>query len=72
MDEGGLMLHDPFVGHLVAIAASIHLEHTISEYPTVADVATQNFNRCLDFVKRQSQEWPNMQVTVCIPSLPET
>ena len=64
MDEARLMLHDPFLGHLVAIAASIHLEHTKSQYPTVAASAKQKFEKCLDFVKRLSQEWPRMQVSV--------
>jgi hypothetical protein len=64
MDEARLMLHDPFLGHLVAIAASIHLEHTKSQYPTVAASAKQKFEKCLDFVRRLSQEWPRMQVTV--------
>ncbi|RYN63713.1 hypothetical protein AA0117_g10708 [Alternaria alternata] len=66
MDEARLMLHDPFLGHLVAIAASIHLEHTKSQYPTVAASAKQKFEKCLDFVKRLSQEWPRMQVTASL------
>ncbi|KAI8933128.1 hypothetical protein NX059_009769 [Plenodomus lindquistii] len=66
MDEAGLMIHDPFIGHLVAIAASIHLEHTMSQYATVADSATQKFNKCLDFVRRLSREWPDMRVTASL------
>ncbi|KAF7676700.1 hypothetical protein GT037_004912 [Alternaria burnsii] len=66
MDEAKLMLHDPFLGHLVAIAASIHLEHTKSQYPTVAASAKQKFEKCLDFVKRLSQEWPRMQVSASL------
>jgi len=30
MDEAGFALHDPFISYLVAIAALIHLEHTLS------------------------------------------
>ncbi|PVH91968.1 hypothetical protein DM02DRAFT_307554 [Periconia macrospinosa] len=66
MDEAKLMLHDPFLGHLVAIAASIHLEHTSSQYPTVAGSAKQKFNQCFGFVKRLSNEWPRMQAAVCL------
>ncbi|KAG9186771.1 hypothetical protein G6011_09879 [Alternaria panax] len=66
MDEARLMLHDPFLGHLVAIAASIHLEHTKSQYPTVAASAKQKFDKCRGFVKRLSQEWPRMQVTTSL------
>ncbi|KAH7080131.1 hypothetical protein BKA63DRAFT_236386 [Paraphoma chrysanthemicola] len=66
MDEAQLMLHDPFIGHLVAMAASIHLEHMKSQYPTVAASAKQKFEKCLDFVKRLSQEWPRVQATVTL------
>ncbi|KAF2123428.1 hypothetical protein P153DRAFT_361995 [Dothidotthia symphoricarpi CBS 119687] len=66
MDDAGLVLHDPFIGHIVAIAASIHLEHTISQYPTVAASAKQKFEKCLGFVRGLSQEWPNMQVTASL------
>ncbi|KAH7086447.1 hypothetical protein FB567DRAFT_71379 [Paraphoma chrysanthemicola] len=65
MDEAQLMLHDPFIGHLVAMAASIHLEHMKSQYSTVAASAKQKFEKCFDFVKRVSQEWPRVQATVC-------
>ena len=66
MDEARLMLHDPFLGHLVAIAASIHSEHTGSQYPTVAASAKQKFNKCFDFVERLAGEWPCMAAAVCI------
>ncbi|XP_014555252.1 hypothetical protein COCVIDRAFT_102958 [Bipolaris victoriae FI3] len=66
MEEAKLMLHDPFLGHLVAITASVHLEHTRSQYPTVAGSAKQKFNQCFHFVKRLSKEWPRMQAAVCI------
>ncbi|EUC39909.1 hypothetical protein COCMIDRAFT_41667 [Bipolaris oryzae ATCC 44560] len=66
MEEAKLMLHDPFLGHLVAIAASVHLEHTRSQYPTVAGSAKQKFNQCFQFVKRLSKEWPRMHAVVCI------
>lgn len=65
MDEARLMLHDPFLGHLVAIAASIHLEHTRSQYPTVAASAKDKFNKCFDFVTRLAKEWPLMEAAVC-------
>ncbi|KAH6644655.1 hypothetical protein C7974DRAFT_25537 [Boeremia exigua] len=66
MNEAELMLHDPFLGHLVAIAASVHLEHTRSQYPTVAASAKQKFDKCFDFVKRLSMEWPRMQIAVSL------
>lgn len=66
MNEARLMLHDPFLGYLVAIAASIHLEHTRSQYSTVAVSAKQKYKTCFEFVKTLSLEWPRMQTAVCI------
>lgn len=64
MDNAGLVMHDPFLGHLVAIAASIHLEHTLSQHAAVAASARRKSERCIDFVKGVSEEWPHMLSTV--------
>ncbi|KAH7346096.1 hypothetical protein BKA66DRAFT_602766 [Pyrenochaeta sp. MPI-SDFR-AT-0127] len=60
MENAGLVVHDPFLGHLVAIAASIHLEHTLSQHAAVAASAKRKSDRCINFVKRMSEDWPNM------------
>ncbi|KAM0716422.1 hypothetical protein Q7P37_007867 [Cladosporium fusiforme] len=68
MEDAGLNLHEPFVGFLVAIAASIHLEHTLNANPTVAAAARSKFRRCMVFVQRLAQEWPNLRQTVSVMS----
>ncbi|KAF2820158.1 hypothetical protein CC86DRAFT_471309 [Ophiobolus disseminans] len=66
MDDANLVIHDPFIGHMVAIAASIHLEHTLSQHHTVASSAKQKFDKCLNFVTRAAQEWPSMLVAASL------
>ncbi|EXJ88753.1 hypothetical protein A1O3_01817 [Capronia epimyces CBS 606.96] len=64
MQEAGIPLHDPFVGHVVAIAASIQLEHTINRHVKIAKVARRKFERARDFVESMSDKWPNMRDTL--------
>lgn len=60
MEEADLMLHEPFAGYLVAIGASIHLEHTLSENRETATSMTRKFEKCLSFVGKLAEMWPNM------------
>ena len=64
MTEANLELYDPFVGHLVAISASIQLEHTLSKNPIVAESCQRKFDRCRDYIRRVSKIWPSMLNTV--------
>lgn len=64
MDDAGLALYDPFIGRLVAIAASIHLEHTLSLHQSVANSAQNKFEKCYRYVKKCARPWPTMLDTV--------
>lgn len=64
MKEAGLDLHDPFIGYLVSIAASIHLEHTVSKQFNVANSAKRKFEICLGFLRRLSWEWPRVRSSI--------
>lgn len=64
MEESGQSLQDPFVGYLVAIAATIQLEFTISKHPKVAAKAVRNVEKARVFLQKMSREWPNMLNTV--------
>ena len=57
MDEAGMMLHDPFIGYLTAIAATIQLEHTLSKHADVAAAATLSFRSAIRYLKRLSKYW---------------
>ncbi|PVH75482.1 hypothetical protein DL98DRAFT_593093 [Cadophora sp. DSE1049] len=57
MDEAGMMLHDPFIGFLTAIAATIQLEHTLSKHADVAAAATLSFRSAIRYLKKLSKYW---------------
>ncbi|KAK0103520.1 hypothetical protein ONS95_005541 [Cadophora gregata] len=57
MDEAGMMLHDPFIGYLTAIAATIQLEHTLSKHADVAAAATLSFRSAIRYLKKLSKYW---------------
>lgn len=74
MDEAGMMLHDPFIGYLVAIAATIQLEHTLSKHSDVAAAARLSFASAIRYLKKLSRYWTSIQGLVCstLPTLPRT
>jgi hypothetical protein len=57
MDEAGMMLYDPFIGYLTAIAATIQLEHTLSKHADVAAAARLSFRNAIRFLRKLSQYW---------------
>lgn len=61
MEEANLMLYEPFAGYLVSIAASIHLERTLSEKRDAAASTTYKFEKCIGFVGKLAEMWPNMK-----------
>lgn len=65
MEEARLMMHEPFVGFLISIAASIQLERGLNDNPSIAEASMNKFEKCKAFVERQSKEWPNMVSVVC-------
>lgn len=64
MAEVDWQLHDPFIGYLCAIAATIQLEHTVRSNQQVAFQAKEDFRILVDFVTKASINWPNMRVLV--------
>ncbi|TVY32428.1 hypothetical protein LOCC1_G008036 [Lachnellula occidentalis] len=61
MDEAGMMLYDPFIGFLAAIAATIQLEHTLSKHSDIATAARLSFRNAIRFLRKLSQYWNNIQ-----------
>lgn len=54
---------DPFLGHCVAIIATIHLQHAF----TIVDPSKRkekkcNFAKCLNFVRVMGQQWAHMAI----------
>jgi hypothetical protein len=58
---------DPFLGHCVAITATIYLQESFVEESVVRQEKMDNFEKCLAFV-RGFKEWPHIErVVSCSP-----
>ncbi|KAI6711761.1 C6 transcription factor [Diplocarpon mali] len=66
MDEAGMMLHDPFIGYLTAIAATIQLEHTLSKHSDIAAAARLSFASAVRYLKKLSKYWTSIQKLLAI------
>lgn len=58
--RAALRLYDPFLGYLVAIAATLHLDQSVSSKANVAKAAEHKFVTCREFVRKLSESWPNI------------
>ncbi|THC93269.1 hypothetical protein EYZ11_007255 [Aspergillus tanneri] len=56
--------YDPFLAYLAAIAATIQLEHTVSNNPHVARLVSKEFQILVDFMTKVSAHWENIRVLV--------
>jgi hypothetical protein len=61
MDQAGLMLYDPFIGYLIAIAATIQLEHTVSKHSDVSAAATLSFKGALRYLRKLCKYWKSIE-----------
>lgn len=68
LEEAGLSYHDPFLGYLLGIAATIQLEQTVSKKRHVASNARRNFEKARSFIRQLSRQWPNMLNLVSRPA----
>lgn len=60
MEELDIKIHDPFMGHLISIAASVHLERSICNNRSDSAWSKQKFNKCRSVVRTLAEYWPNM------------
>jgi len=65
MDEARMMLYDPFIGFLAAIAATIQLEHTLSKHSDIATAARLSFRNAIRFLRKLAKYWNSIQELVC-------
>lgn len=70
MSKAGLSLQNPFIGYLVTIAATIHLEKSLDANSDVANPARHRYETCYQFVKNLSNVWPAMSNSVSLETLP--
>ena len=55
---------DPFVGHLVAAAATVHFFLSFSKDEQLAVKGIENFDKCEKFVGEMAQKWRHLAHTV--------
>ncbi|RDW59242.1 hypothetical protein BP5796_12166 [Coleophoma crateriformis] len=51
---------DPFLGHCIAILATIELQLSFSKDPETRKLKQENFAMCLEFTQSLGREWPHM------------
>ncbi|PBP22833.1 hypothetical protein BUE80_DR006239 [Diplocarpon rosae] len=51
---------DPFLGHCVAIIATIYLQESFSEDPGTRREKQDSFDRCLQFIRGFGDQWPHL------------
>jgi len=66
MEDAGIMLYDPFMGYLVAISATIQLEHTVSKHSDVAAGAKLSVKGAIRYLRKLSTYWKSIENLVCI------
>jgi len=62
--EKNYQVSDPFLGHLVAIAATIQLYYCRAADPTIRDSAQSKVDVCLKFLGKLATKWPRCQAIV--------
>jgi hypothetical protein len=66
MEGAGLSIYDPFIGYLVALAASIQLEHTLNNNPKVANAARRKYEKAHAFLQRMAKIWPSVRNSLSV------
>ncbi|KAF3011191.1 hypothetical protein E8E13_011590 [Curvularia kusanoi] len=61
MENTDLDVLDPFLAFLVGIAASIHLEHSLSTNNSIASSATQKLETCRTYLVSVARIWPKVE-----------
>ncbi|KAJ6179426.1 Zn(II)2Cys6 transcription factor [Penicillium mononematosum] len=60
LESKSFQLSDPALAHCVVIIATIHLQHSFVQDPSLRNKAEMGFKRCLDFLYRMASVWPNV------------
>ncbi|KAH6644385.1 hypothetical protein C7974DRAFT_408068 [Boeremia exigua] len=61
METARLDVLDPFLAYLVGIAASIHIEHSLSSNASSASSARQKMATCMAYLTRVAGVWPQVK-----------
>jgi hypothetical protein len=67
--EKDYQLSDPSIGHLVAIATTIHLYYCRAADPALRESAQRKVETCTNFLSDLAAKWPTCDVIVSIVKL---
>lgn len=59
-EEKSFMPSDPLVGYSAAVVATIELQLSFTENPTIRQEKRDHFTKCVKFVQNLGQKWPHM------------
>ena len=65
-EEKSFMVSDPFLGYSAAVVATIELQLSFTENPTIRQEKRDRFLICVSFVQKLGQKWPYMARLVCL------
>lgn len=63
-EEKQFKVSDPFLGYSAAVVATIELQLSFTEDPTIRAEKQSRFSRCVDFVRGFGGQWPHMEQLV--------
>jgi hypothetical protein len=60
LDAKGFNVTDPFLGHCVAIVATIYLQESFVDDPAQRQEKQACFHKCVHFIRRLGAQWPHV------------
>lgn len=60
VETKGFKVTDPFLGHCVAIVATIYLQGSVVDDPDTRKVKQESFDKCLGFIRALGVQWPHV------------
>ncbi|KAJ5414353.1 C6 transcription factor [Penicillium cosmopolitanum] len=59
-EEKSFLVSDPLLGYSAAVVATIELQLSFTDNPTIREQKRERFTQCVQFVQRIGQRWPHM------------
>ncbi|EKG13152.1 hypothetical protein MPH_09727 [Macrophomina phaseolina MS6] len=60
LEEKSFRVTDPFIGHCVAVVATIYLQQSFADDAGIRTEKRTNFLKCLNFVRKLGTYWPHI------------
>ncbi|KAK7728480.1 hypothetical protein SLS57_002368 [Botryosphaeria dothidea] len=60
LEEKSFRVTDPFIGHCVAVVATIYLQQSYADDAGIRTEKRNNFLKCLNFVRKLGAYWPHV------------